>query len=80
MKYKGAPVELTPEEDEIAHFYAKVLTCQQLQEEKSAKVFNANFFRGFKKAREQLNWGDTMQYGMAVGDAWRRLFVYFIFV
>eukprot|EP00939_MAST-03C_sp_MAST-3C-sp1_P000266 g266.t1 len=49
MRYEGAPVDLTLPEDEVAHFYAKALTCQQLQDPKTAKIFNTNFMKGFKR-------------------------------
>ena len=49
MKYDGNDVNLTVAQDEVAHHYATSLTCQQLQEEKTAKIFNANFMKGFKK-------------------------------
>lgn len=48
MKYDGEPVELTLAQDEIATFYAKSLTAAQLQKPKTAKIFNSNFWAGFK--------------------------------
>jgi len=49
MRYAGTPVDLTLLQDEVATFYAKCLTCQQLQDPKTAKIFNANFMKGFKR-------------------------------
>jgi DNA topoisomerase-1 len=49
MHYDGQPVDLSRRADEVAHFYAKSLTAMQLQKPETAKIFNKNFFAGFKK-------------------------------
>ena len=49
MLYDGEPVALTPPQEEVATFYAACLGAQQLQAAKSAKIFNTNFMKEFKK-------------------------------
>jgi DNA topoisomerase-1 len=48
MRYEGAEVELTPEQEELATYYAQVSKDSlQLANPKTARVFNKNFFRDF---------------------------------
>ena len=49
MLYDGEPVALTPPQEEVATFYAACLGAQQLQAAASAKIFNTNFMKEFKK-------------------------------
>ena len=49
MLYDGAAVDLAPAQEEVATFYAACLGAQQLQAATSAKIFNTNFMREFKK-------------------------------
>ena len=44
MKYKGVPVDLTPEQEEVATMYASMLDTDYAQKER----FNANFWAAFK--------------------------------
>ena len=50
MKYNGNEVTLTPQEEEIATYYAQISPeSLQLSNPKTAKVFNKNFWRDFVK-------------------------------
>merc|ERR1711924_189850 len=50
LYYDDEPVDLTPEQEEVATFYASMpVDGPQLGNPKTAKVFNANFFGDFKK-------------------------------
>lgn len=59
MRYAGAPVDLTPEQEELATMYAAMPPDgPQLGTPETAKVFNDNFFRDF---REVLGKDHTIQ-------------------
>lgn len=49
MKYEGKPVDLLPEAEEAAYFYAIKLETQHARD----KVFNRNFFDDFKSVLKQ---------------------------
>ncbi|PWN37055.1 uncharacterized protein FA14DRAFT_116931 [Meira miltonrushii] len=49
MKYEGRPVDLLPEAEEAAYFYAIKLETQHARD----KVFNSNFFDDFKSVLKQ---------------------------
>ncbi|KAI5120312.1 hypothetical protein M0805_005816 [Coniferiporia weirii] len=49
MKYADSPVDLPPESEEVAGFYAQMIETDHAQD----KVFNKNFFRDFLKVLEE---------------------------
>jgi len=46
MLYDGKPVDLTPEQEEVATFYSTVIESEQFSKN---PVFNTNFFLDFSK-------------------------------
>ena len=51
LLYDGEEVELTPAQEEVAVFYAGAVqrNLMQLQQEKTAKIFKANFFEDWRR-------------------------------
>lgn len=50
-RYDGKDVDLTPDQEELATFYAGIpKDGPQLGNPKTAKIFNRNFFADFKEA------------------------------
>ena len=49
MKYNGKPYKLEPASEEVMTFYAGMLRTDYVTDPAKSKMFNANFFKDWRK-------------------------------
>ncbi|CAL1706465.1 unnamed protein product [Somion occarium] len=73
MKYNGKPIDLPPESEEVAGFYAALLETEHAQD----KTFNSNFFKDFLEILKEHPPVDGMKIEEFAKCDFRPIFEYF---